>query len=205
MPKSPPAFSPPVWPRLGRRRFDVPAIGGLAAAPMQIPLCWLSQPVRLRLERPANAARIAQNEGSTGRASDTDSIAEYGVYLATATLYSLDGGDAESLASMKVTYGANPRMTSPELVIDLLYRTDDEKRQLLRVQRHQRIQLTGTPPEFPIGASSLIVAGITHEVGISARRLKFTTSPVAGSTPGVPGPWFRLDVSSLNGTDVVPF
>lgn len=200
-----PGFSRPDWPRLGRRLNAVPAVGGLPLPPLRIPICWLSDPVTLRMDQPTNYATITQDGGTEARSSDTASIAEYGQFPLAVTLQTACNADPANLAHWTKTYKATPRTRSPELIIDLLYRTDAEKQLIVEVQRGRRIQLTGVPPEFPEGASSLIVSGITHELGIKDRRVKWTTSAVVGAVAGVPGPWFRLGSSSLGGTHVVPF
>lgn len=200
-----PGFSPPHWVRFGRRPNFTPAVGGLPLPPLQIPICWLSNPVRLRMEQPVNYATVTQEGGTEARSRDTDSIDEYGQFPFTATLQTATNADPANLAHWTVTHKAEPRTRSPELVIDLLYRSDAEQQLIVEVQRGRRIQLTGVPPQFPEGAHSLIISGVTHQRGVSIRRVKWTTSAVVGTVPGVPGPWFRLGSSSLGGSDIVLF
>lgn len=195
-----PGFSPPDWPRLGRRVVASPAVGGLAPAPTEIPLLWLSQPLALRMEPPYNEATV-----NSVYAADQDSIDEFGANPFDATLSSAIGDDAGNLATFTVHQRADPRMRVTRLTVDLLYRTDTERRLLLEIRRNRRVRITGVPPEFPEGADSLIVVGITHEVGTAVRRIHYTTQAVIGTVPGVPGPWFRLGSSALGGTDLVPF
>lgn len=173
--------------------------------PVQIPICWLSMPVRLRMEQPVDQTTIDRPGGVPTYAIDRASIAEYGVYPFDATLATATAADPANLASWVLTYRSQPQMSAPSLTIDLLYRTDSEKRLVLGVAIGRRIQLTGVPAEFPEGASSLIVTGIQHTVGVTVRRVTWTTDPVPGTDPGVPGPWFYLDSSALGGSDVVPF
>lgn len=180
---------------------------GVAAppAPVQIPICWLSMPVRLRMEPPVNRATVDRPEASTAYRTDRPSLDEYGSYPFEATLTTLTDADPANLAAWVLTYRSQPQMSAPSLTIDLLYRTDSERRLILGVTIGRRIQLTGVPAEFPEGASSLIITGIQHTIGVAARRVTWTTDPVPGAVPGVPGPWFYLDTSVLDGTDVVPF
>lgn len=204
MPLNPPAFSPPAWPRLGRRTDAGPAIGGLAPAPVEIPVCWLGDTISLRLEKPLTTARVSRS-GSTAISRNDAALATFGDNPFTALLSTVTGADPSNLAHWTITYRAAALMRSPGFTINLLIRSDDEKLMLLRIVHGQRIKLTGVPPEFPEGASSLVVTGIGHDIGVTKRTIRFTTSQVIGVAPGVPGPWFRLGSSSTGGTDIVPF
>lgn len=205
MPRNPPAFSPPRWPRLGRRPSNAGTSTGLPPTPVEIPLCWLSQPVRLRLERPITTAAVNRMGHGTTYDSDAAALATYGDQAFTATLDTVCSADPAVLASWTVTHRSTPRTRSPELIINLMHRSDDERVRILAIQRHQRIRLTGVPPEFPEGAAHLVVSGITDEVGVFARRVMFTTRPVIGTTPGVAGPWFRVGTSAVGGPHIVAF
>lgn len=200
MPLNPPAFSPPAWPRLGRAPDASVAVGGLAPAPVEIPICWLTQPVKLRLDTPFTTAQVDDADVQNDAA-----LAQFGDWPFTATLTTATAADSYNLAHWTVTYRAEPRMRSPRLSIDMLSRTDEEKLRLLGIERGQRILLTGVPAEFPEGAASLVVSGIGNEIGIAVRKIHFTTTAVIGVEPGTPGPWFRLGSSVLGGTDIVPF
>lgn len=212
----PPAFPGDRFAASLRPRADVP--NGAAAtvlndywwgsgtitppAPIKIPICWLSQPVKLRLERPINAATISVPGGTTGRYKDDASIAAVrSRYPYTATLTTVTPSDATNLAHWVVTYGVEQRTRSPQLIIDLLYRTDAEKIRLLRITLGRRIEITDVPDNFPEGAAHLLVIGITHEIGLRTRRMLLTTTAIIGSDPGVAGPWTRLGHSRLDGSD----
>jgi len=170
-----------------------------APAPVEIPLCWLTQPVQLRLEKPHTTASVSQP--NFGTASATAGAASD--FPFEATLESATGGDAQNLADFTVAYRSLPLMRSPVLIIDLMHRSDAEKVMLLRIERNQRIKITGTPPEYPAGAQHLIVSGITNTVGVFARKLRFTTRPVIGTSPGVSGPWFYPGASEWGGPDIL--
>lgn len=201
-----PGYAPPGFPRLGRRPAAAPAIGGLAPPPTAIPLLWLSQPLPHRMDPPYNNAEVTQaNGGAVGRKRDAASITEYGDQPFTETLHTLTALDASALATFAITRRGDPQVRSPRLTVNLLYRTDAEKQLLLSVRRNRRIQITGVPPEFPEGAHSLVVTGITHEIGVTVRLIHFATRAVTGTTPGTPGPWFRVGSSALGGSDLIPF
>lgn len=205
MPRNPPGFSPPVWPRLGASRGDTGLSLGLPPPPVEIPLCWLSGPVRLRLEKPYTTAAVSRLGHGTAYDSNASALATYGDQAFTATLDSACSADPAVLASWTVTYRSTPLTRSPELVINLMHRADEERVRILRIQRNQRIQLTGVPPEFPEGAAHLIVSGITDDIGVFARRVRFTTRAVIGVVPGAAGPWFRVGTSAVGGTHIIPF
>lgn len=206
MPRGPrsPGFAPPDWPRLGRRLDASPAVGGLAPPPTDIPLLWLSQPIAFRPDPPYNDAEVS-GPTATARARDRASVDEFGSNPFTASLSTVLPDDAANLASWTVDQRSTPRMRCPQLTINLLYRTDDEIRLLLGIRRNRRIRITGVPANWPEGADSLIVAGITHELGVAVRLMHITTRAIVGTTAGVPGPWFRLGSSALGGSDLVPF
>lgn len=200
-----PGFTPPRWPRLGAQKRTNKAIGGRAIPPAEIPISWLSDPLRLRLDRPTTHAEVTQFDGPTAR-RDATTIATYGAFTFGTTLYTPVDADAANLAHFMVTYNASPRMRSPSLSINLLYRSDDEKAFLLGIGRNRRIRLIGAlPAEWPAGANTLVVRGIQHVATTYSRQLVFVTGPVVGTTAGAPGPWFRWGTSSWGGSDIRPF
>lgn len=203
----PPGYTVPPLSRLGRRPRDTAIITDYRPPPYLIPICWLTGDVTLRLDQPINTATVTQSGVGDAYAESAASVAEYGVWATSATLYDPIPEDAGNLASWTVNYFASPRMRAPSLTLDLLAggRTDAEIAMLLRIPRFSRIQLTGVPAEFPEGASTLIVRGVTHQRGIQVRRMTITTGPVVGAVLGTPGPWFRIDSSTIGGSDVVPF
>lgn len=204
MPVTPPARTAPAWPRLGRQLLSAQVVP-IAPAPVEIPLHWLTTPVRLRLEQPVTTSAVDNAGFGTAYDSDSTALATYGDFPFAASLQSATSQDGPNLASWSVTYRSTPLTRAPELTIDLMHRTDPERATLLQLQRHQRIRLIQTPPEFPQGATELIISGITHEIGVTQRRIRFTTRPVIGTSVGVSGPWFRLGVSALDGTDHLLF
>lgn len=205
MPLNPPAVGPPRWPRFGARRGDTSLSLGLAPAPVEIPLCWLSQPVRLRLEKPYTTAEVTNSGQSPAYATNATALATYGDQAFGATLDSACTADASNLASWTVTYRAEPLTRSPELVINLMHRTDPERALILSLRRNQRIKIVGVPPEFPAGADTPVISGITDEIGTMARRVRLTTRAVIGTAPGLAGPWFRVGTSRVDAGHIVPF
>jgi hypothetical protein len=179
---------------------------GLPDPAAQIPLTWFSSPLGMRLERPYNHAEVSQVGGVDARADNLTSIAfAKGVYPFSASLTTAVDADASNLAHWTVTYYGDPRMRSPALKIDLLYRTDDQKRFLLRLGIGTRIRITGVPAAWPAGADHLVIVGIGHEMTLSRRILRWTTQPVVGLVPGVAGPWFRWGSSFWGSADTRPF
>ncbi len=158
-------------------------VAGRPDAPLAVPVCWFSQPLQLRLDRPINHAEVTQVGGNTARADNATSITTYGgVFPFAATLTTAVDADATNLAHWTVTYNGTPRMRSPLLVLNLLYRTDAEKLQILGVARGERIRLTGLPNEWPTSARTLVIAGVTHTTSVAGRIVEWTTAPVIGTT-----------------------
>ena len=155
------------------------AIGGLPLPVADIPVTWLSDPLTLRLDQPLTHAEVTQDGGATARA-DSTTIGLYGAFPFTATLNTAVDADATNLAHWTVTYNSTPRMRSPSLTINLLYRTDAEKAYLLQIGRGRRIRLTGLPDEWPAGANYLVVRGIQHQATTFGRTITWVTGPVIG-------------------------
>ncbi len=202
-----PRYSAPRHHKLRRRpRAGSIPVAGRPNAPTDIPACWFSQPLQLRLDRPINHAEVAQADGITARVDNTASIAtNRGVFPFTATLSTAVDADATNLAHWTVTYNGTARMRSPLLALNLLPRTDAEKLLILGVTRGERIRITDLPVEWPASAKTLVIAGITHRASVFGRVVEWTTAPVIGSVDGIPGPWFRWGTSSWGGTDIRPF
>jgi hypothetical protein len=206
MPNSSPVlFTPTARPPINIRRPSGVAVAGAAPVPFDIPLCWLTPPVTLRLEQPYTTAEISRDGGGTYRNVHAANRDEYGDFPYTATLATFTDTDPANLAHWTVTYRSIPRVRCSQIAINLMFRTDSERVDLLRIPRWSRIRLTGVPPEFPEGAASIVVAGAKHQIGLAGHMLYLTTAPVVGLVAGVPGPWFRYGQSSWGGTDVIPF
>lgn len=176
--------------------------------PTQIPYAWLSPPFRARADRPLNDQTVTRTGGATGYAPNAASIARFGSVSNPVTLETAVDADAQALANWQTTYYTNPRMRCPSLTVNLFgpSRSDPEKWRTLGVKIGTRIQITGAPATWPEGTTSLIVEGVTHQIGQGVRTVTWNTSPVIGATPGMVGPWFRLNGGSfIDGTDPVPF
>lgn len=179
-------------------------------ARVQIPYAWLSSttPLRSRPDKPLTTASVS-TESATARARDATSLAAFGNNRFTAALDTPMPEDAANLADWVVAYYATPagdvpRARFPALTLRLNGRTVPEMQRILGVKIGQRIEITNPPATWPEGAAHQVVEGILHSAG-EARDVVWNTAPVIGTAPGVAGPWFRLDVSAVNGTDLVPF
>lgn len=188
--------------------------GGYPPEPTQIPYGWLTPPVRARPDKPTNDATVQRTGGGSSRAADQDSQNEYGVKTASGTL-ELDtvlAADPPSLAAYIIALyatqpGEVPRMRCPQLKINLCQDglTTENRQTILALGRGQRISITDTPATWPAGLSELVVEGVAHSIAVDERTVTWNTSPVIGTTPGTAGPWFRLDDSVIDGTDILPF
>lgn len=177
-------------------------------APVDIPYTWLSYNLRYRPEKPYTTATVTQAGGVTARAQDDDAVNEYGDNSFTAELATAVSADAANLAKhvvgMYAQAGQVPRVRMSQLVIQLAGRRGYEQHRILSIKQGQRIRITDAPPRWPVGMTEQIVEGRRRECS-DGSVVTFITSPVIGVTPGVSGPWFRLDVSQLDATDRVPF
>jgi len=201
-----PGFSPPRWPRLGRRRDATRAVGGLAPPVVSIPFSWISPGLVRKPTTAITKAQVTQNSGATSYAAATDAqIRQYGTNTAVTTLDTAVDADAQNLATFLVSYEAVPRPRQPTLVLNLLARTDAECLIILGVQLAQRVTITGAPAGTPPGALNFTVEGISHVLAVDQRTVTWATAALIGATTTAPGPWFRLGSSLLGGTDAVPF
>lgn len=202
----------PPWPLLqlliGRRSadfsYDVPR-GGLASDPVEIPYEWISAPLTRRPTRVINHAEVSQAGGIEARADSTTSINQYGLLSNSITLNTAVDADTIDLAHHLVTFYSTPRPRQPVVRLNLLRREDEECLRILGVTIASRVRITGAPAEWPAGAVSFVVEGISHTIGAEERVVEWMTSAPIGSVAGTPGPWFRWDSSSWGGSDIRPF
>lgn len=176
-----------------------------AITPTRIPWTWLSGPIRFRQDSPLNAAAVSRSGGVTGYASDETSIDNYGQWPFTVTTESVDDLDAQHLADWVVAYYANPRIRCPQLTLNLRARTQTECWRVLDREIGDPITITGVPAGWPEGANTLVIEGISHAANSDMRTVTWSAAPVVGSSPDVTGPWFRLGVSAIGGSDALPF
>lgn len=208
--KAPPVFRPDKRPPIGARRPAIPATPGLAVTPLQIPYSWLQPPLRTRTDKPITTAVVTQSGGTVAYHQDDDSLEEYGDNPFTATLLTDCDADPANLAAFMLAYYATqpgdvPRTRFMSLKMCLSKRTVEEQFYLHQgLSPGRRIQITDHPPTWPTGLPHQIVEGIHHTIG-AMREVELLTSPVIGSSHGVAGPWFRIGVSSWDGSDVIPF
>lgn len=111
-----------------------------------------------------------------------------GVWTQVASTVTAPAG--AGLAAVRPYQGNTPSVTDVLNVDDILFAAVPQ----------------GTVGAWPEGTGTLVVEGISHQVSNNVRTVTLNTSPVIGGTPGVVGPWFRLNGGSvIDGTDPVPF
>lgn len=189
-----------------RRPWDaiVPAVGGAPLPVLEIPYEWIAGPLNRRPTTAIAAATVTQRGGAS-----STSIAAAGfpatATSATATLTTACDADPQNFATHLTTYYATPRPRQPTMVFNLFSRTDAECLTLLGVGLLRRVRVIHIPTGWPAGAANFTVEGIHHTMAVDQRLLEWSTSPVVGSASTAPGPWFRWDSSSWDGTDLRPF
>lgn len=170
-------------------------------AATQIPWTWLSGPIRFRQDKPITYAAISKSSGSTAvSVVSADEQVDY-----TATLDTANDVDTANYAHFLTTYYDVARTRAAALRLILNTRTRTEIWTILGVGVGDRITITGTPTGWPNGATSLVVEGIKHTSTPAGRIVEWSTSPLIGETVGSVGPFFRVGVSALDGTDLLPW
>lgn len=179
-------------------------------APVVIPYSWLSPPMRFRADQPINdpAITVAGSSGAA-RAPNATSINRYGDYGQPVTLTTSVPADADSLAAWLAARYADFRMRCPSLTINLLNANlqPADVQKVLGVKIGDRLLIPDAPATWPQGTNTLIVEGIGKQVLIDrCRYITFNTSPVIGTNPGTPGPYFRWGSSTWgSSSDLIPF
>lgn len=175
-------------------------------APVEIPYAWLNDVLRHRPDKPLTSATVSQSGARTARERSAAAMAEYGDNPFTAELHTACASDAPNLAKHVIEFyaqaGQIPRARMSAMTIQLAGRTQAEIHRILSVKQGRRIHISGAPATWPAGMTEQIVEGISRSYSEGA-LITFLTSPVIG--PGEAGPWFRLDVSAVDGTDIIPF
>lgn len=191
--------------------------------PTLIPWTWLTTPLELRQDKPINYAAITGTSNVVAVATNSTSQTTYGTFSATGTIYTDLVRDAANLAAFLVTYYSSPLLRVPTWTIDLVPRiasgNAEEVWRVLGRGIGDRVTLGpvtltdsgGTtvtlpvPSQLPAAAQSIVIEGIAQVSSPTIRTVTWTSSPLLGTTPGTPGPWFQLDYSALDGTDLAPF
>lgn len=173
--------------------------------PTAIPWTWLNGPLRFRQDSPLNQAAVTKSSGATAYADDATSIDTYGQWSFATSLLTDSAQDAQNLADQIVTYYTAPRVRCPQLNLTLNRRSQTECWTILEREVGDVITLTGVPAGWPEGANTFVIEGIAHFSTSEIRTVTWAAAPVIGASPDVTGPWFRLGVSTLGGTDVLPY
>lgn len=190
-----------------------------APDPTLIPWTWLQPSLQMRTDQPINSAQITRAGGLTYTKDAYTSQSTFGVYAASATVDSIVPDDPANFANFLTVYFASPLTYVPVFTLSLVPRTDAERIIILGLEIGTRVTLgqgtvvdgTGNttvltvPGTVPAGAVSSVIEGIRHYSSATDRVVQWTMAPLLGVTPGTEGPWFRLDVSALDGSDAVPF
>jgi hypothetical protein len=198
-----PGFTPPRFPRLGRRRDAAAPVGGLPLPPLEIPYEWVYALTR-RPTTPANTATITQVGGVTAYSTRTGGVTANGADV-SATLTTVVDADPQNLATHLTTFYGTARPRQPVLTFNLYDRTDLECLLLLAVARFRRVRIIHAPATWPPGAANFTVEGFQHVMAVDRRLLSWSTAAIVGTTTTTPGVWFRRGTSSRGGTDLRPF
>lgn len=176
-----PGFSPPRWPRLGRRPNAVRAVGGLAPVVVEIPFAWIATPLTRKPTVAITKAEVSRPGAATAYASAPDArVRQFGTNTARATLDAAIDADPANLAAFLVLTQSIPRPRQPTLTFNLLARTDAECLTILGIQLAQRVRITGAPAGTPPGAVNFTVEGISHNLAVDDRTVTWSTAALVG-------------------------
>jgi len=173
-----------------------------------IPYAWLTPPFRARADQPVSVAQVTRTNAGTLTATSTATVAQYGYSYLQTNLDTVADVDVDNLAGYQLAYYTTFRMRCPSLTVNLLdpARTTADLWLVLGVAIGTRLSIPDAPATWPAGANSLIVEGINHQISQNVRTVTWNTSPIIGTTAGVPGPWFRMGSSSWSSpTDLLPY
>jgi hypothetical protein len=175
-------------------------------APVTLDFTWLVQPLAWRPVPPINSMSVSRAGAATAYAQNPASRDEYGTFDPGAvTVQTNIEADPLALATFVTTYQATFRQRPPVLTFDLLERTQGEQWTILSVGEGTRIIIANTPSTWPVECLSLFVDGVSHEISLDVRKVRFTCSPLVGQSAGRNGPWFTADRSMTGDSDVSPF
>lgn len=178
-------------------------LSGLAPpAPIEISWSWITKPIRFRQDKPLTHASVSKTSGGGTAISRVNADEQVSF---TATLDTVNDVDATNRAHFVTTYYDTVRTRLATVRFVLNSRTTEELWLLLGTMIGTRFTITDAPVSFPIGATSLVVEGIRRSSRNDVSYLEWTTSPLIGETVGEVGPFFRVGVSSLGGTDLLPW
>jgi hypothetical protein len=174
-------------------------------AAVQIPYSWIATPLSRQPTTAVNSPVVTQAGGTTGYSVNTTSITKYGYGAPLIEVQTGCTADPAALAGFLTTYLGTPLPRQPVIRLNLMARSDAERQIILGIGFGQWVQITSAPSYWAPGTANFTIIGIHHVMGVETRIVEWSTSALMGSAPTAPGPWFKLDTSSFDGTDVVPF
>lgn len=121
------------------------------------------------------------------------------------TINAIVPSETEIAARWRTYNYSASRTRISNLPIDLLHHDAAGSTAVLHAvlgrQIGDRVDLSGMPPKFPVGADKLMIEGWTDICGDKVRRREFVTSPVLGNPPGTASVWLQLDDAGLGKLD----
>ncbi|MFI8119146.1 hypothetical protein ACIF8Q_07520 [Streptomyces albidoflavus] len=137
-------------------------------------------------QRTRNRITVSREGGSSATVEDAESIAESGIYDASAQLNVAYDTQLEALAGWRLHLGTVRGMRYPQVGADLAIapRLIDG---WLSVDSGTRMDVTGLPPQHPQGTVPLMVEGTTETITPTRWTVRATCSPASPWTAGVVG------------------
>lgn len=109
-------------------------------------------------------------------ATNDASITEYGYYRETAEILTTSDNEVQSRADWQVNRFGTPRVTVPNVAVDLTTCSSALKASLLAADIGIRFTLTNLPSQAPATTVSYFIEGITYNITDSTFRVSFNTS-----------------------------
>lgn len=126
-----------------------------------------------------NDVTASRAGGLTTRVTDSASTNEYGFYRQSPQLLTTSDNEVQALADWLVNRYANPRVTIPDVQVDLLNTAAAKVPTLLTADLGTRFTITGLPATAPAPSVDLFIEGTTERIGATGYTIGFNTSPAA--------------------------
>lgn len=142
-----------------------------------------------------NDVTASRPNGVTIRSTNDASITEYGYYKDTVEILTTSDNEVQSRADWEVNRFGTPRVTIPNLGVDLVTCSSGLITSLIAADIGTKFTVTGLPSQAPSSTMTFFIEGITERIGAETYRIEFNVSPAAYANV------WTLDSASLSQLD----
>jgi hypothetical protein len=132
---------------------------------------------RLDDQHLTNDMTASRPEGVKIRATNDDSITEYGYYRDTVEILTTSDNEVQARADWQVQRFGTPRVTVPDVAVELTGCDSSLVASLLAAEIGTRFTVDNLPTQAPASSADYFVEGITYDIGVESFRMSFNTSP----------------------------